>query len=54
MMPCVNVKETIIYLQWTVGIIFEHEEVQGKRNVAIGSILPSQIHKVRYSVIIIP
>ena len=42
----VNIKETMLYLQWAIGIIFEHEEVQGKRNFAIGSILPSQIHKV--------
>ena len=47
-------KETMLYLQWAIGIIFEHEEVQGERDFTIGQILPSQIHKVRYSVIIIP
>ena len=50
----VNIKETMLYLQWAIGIIFEHEEVQGERNLAIGSILPSQIYKVRHSVIISP
>ena len=54
LMACVNMKETMLYLQWAIGIIFEHEEVQDKRNFTIGSILPSQIYKVRYSVIIIP
>ena len=53
-MACVNVKETILYLQWVIGIIFEPKKVQGERNFAIGSIIPSQIHKVRYCVIIIP
>ena len=41
-----------IFLQWAVSIIFEHEKVQDQRNFAIGSILPSQIHKVRYSVLV--
>ena len=44
----------MLYLQWAIGIIFEHEEVQGERDFTIVQILPSQIHKVRYSVIIIP
>ena len=46
LMEFFNIKETMLYLQWAIGIIFEHEEVQGKWNFAIGSILPSQIHKV--------
>ena len=54
LMEFVNIKETMLYLQWAIGIILEHEEVQGERNLAIGSILPSQIYKVRHSVIISP
>ena len=54
LMEFVNIKETMLYLQWAIGIIFEHEEVQGGRKLAIGSILPSQIYKVRHSVIISP
>ena len=42
----------MVYLQWAVGIIFEHEKVQDERNFALGSILPSQIHKVRYSLLV--